>query len=194
MSSWTKLVGDPILSKWIVVMLALSISLNGYLLKGLAAGLGFNGAFDAFPKKGGVRFEGDNNETEAEKKQPTADVERASVTSTRSVPVSTFTLEDVDRKLKAQLAVVPPPASTPPSPPPTHRESSTTPARSLADCIDVFESKQRPAIENLALLNDEEVILLTQCGKIAPYALEKVLGPKALERAVKIRRAIICKC
>ncbi|KAF8899778.1 hypothetical protein CPB84DRAFT_1668867, partial [Gymnopilus junonius] len=39
MSSWTRLVGDPILSKWIVVMLAISVALNGYLLKGIAAGV-----------------------------------------------------------------------------------------------------------------------------------------------------------
>jgi hydroxymethylglutaryl-CoA reductase (NADPH) len=39
MSTWTRLVGDPILSKWIVVMLAISITFNGYLLKGIAAGV-----------------------------------------------------------------------------------------------------------------------------------------------------------
>jgi hydroxymethylglutaryl-CoA reductase (NADPH) len=196
MSSWTKLVGDPILSKWIVVMLALSISLNGYLLKGLAAGLGFNGELNAFSKKDGVRFEGDSNETEVEKEHPVvhltppANGEKAAVA--KVVPVSTFTLEDVDRKLKAQL-VVPPPASTPPADNESSSSSSNVHVRTLADCVDIFESKQKPASENLALLNDEEVILLTQCGKVAPYALEKVLGPKALERAVKIRRAIISR-
>jgi hydroxymethylglutaryl-CoA reductase (NADPH) len=40
-------------------------------------------------------------------------------------------------------------------------------------------------------LSDEEVILLVEKGKIAPYALEKVL--KDLERAVKIRRAVISR-
>lgn len=37
MSEWTSLVGDPVLSKWIVVALFVSILLNGYLLKGLAS-------------------------------------------------------------------------------------------------------------------------------------------------------------
>ena len=39
--------------------------------------------------------------------------------------------------------------------------------------------------------NDEEVIMLAQNGKIQAYALEKVIGD--LERAVTIRRALICK-
>ncbi|SCZ96778.1 BZ3500_MvSof-1268-A1-R1_Chr4-1g06711 [Microbotryum saponariae] len=38
MSRWTKLVGDPILSKWIVIALGISVFLNGYLLKGIASG------------------------------------------------------------------------------------------------------------------------------------------------------------
>jgi len=42
-------------------------------------------------------------------------------------------------------------------------------------------------------LNDEEVILLAQNGKIAMYALEKILGNDELERAVRIRRALVCK-
>ena len=38
MSGWTSLVGDPVLSKWIVVALFVSILLNGYLMKGIASG------------------------------------------------------------------------------------------------------------------------------------------------------------
>ncbi|ORX50128.1 3-hydroxy-3-methylglutaryl coenzyme A reductase [Hesseltinella vesiculosa] len=41
------------------------------------------------------------------------------------------------------------------------------------------------------VLADEEVIRLVQAGKLAPYALEKVLGD--LERAVVIRRALISR-
>lgn len=38
MSSWSKLVGDPVISKWIVIALGISVFLNGYLLKGIASG------------------------------------------------------------------------------------------------------------------------------------------------------------
>lgn len=64
--------------------------------------------------------------------------------------------------------------------------------RTLEECINIFENGPRPVSESLALLNDEEVIMLAQCGKIAAYALEKVLGMDELERAVRIRRALIC--
>ncbi|KAK4052630.1 3-hydroxy-3-methylglutaryl-coenzyme A (HMG-CoA) reductase isozyme [Microbotryomycetes sp. JL221] len=37
MSRWTRLVGDPIISKWIVIALGISLFLNGYLLKGIAS-------------------------------------------------------------------------------------------------------------------------------------------------------------
>lgn len=64
--------------------------------------------------------------------------------------------------------------------------------RSLAECLDIFDNGPRPLSESLALLNDEEIILLALKGKIAAYALEKVLGMNELERAVRIRRALIC--
>ncbi len=44
MSEWTELVGDPVLSKWIVVAFVVSILLNGYLLKGIASSTAADGA------------------------------------------------------------------------------------------------------------------------------------------------------
>lgn len=38
MSRWSKFVGDPVMSKWIVVALGISVFLNSYLLKGIASG------------------------------------------------------------------------------------------------------------------------------------------------------------
>lgn len=38
MSSWTAFVGDPVMSKWIVLALVMSVLLNAYLLKGIATG------------------------------------------------------------------------------------------------------------------------------------------------------------
>jgi len=62
MSSWICLVSDPILSKWIVVVLAISISLNGYLLKGIASGVFWGRLAESVGVgfgvvKGSVRFE-----------------------------------------------------------------------------------------------------------------------------------------
>ena len=69
--------------------------------------------------------------------------------------------------------------------------SSRVATRTLEECIEIYENGPKPVSVALSLLNDEEVIMLAQNGKIAPYALEKVLGD--LQRAVLIRRALICE-
>ncbi|EKM75627.1 hypothetical protein AGABI1DRAFT_64187 [Agaricus bisporus var. burnettii JB137-S8] len=219
MSSWTRLVGDPVLSKWIVVLLAISISLNGFLLKGIALGLPVIGRSGA---KGGVRFEEEEEEKKGEvvlkEKEETLKVRTssgdASATPTAISPAATlisttpapppplfvpvpkaavapinFTIEDVDRKLKAAAASL----HTPPlSDSGVHTPPHDT-IRTLEECIDVFENGPRPLSSSMKMLNDEEVILLAQNGKIAMYALEKVLGMDQLERAVRIRRALVSR-
>lgn len=55
--------------------------------------------------------------------------------------------------------------------------------RTLEECMALTQTPEA--------LSDEEVILLVQKGKMASYALEKVLGD--LERAVSIRRALISR-
>ncbi|KAG6904094.1 hypothetical protein DXG01_012666, partial [Tephrocybe rancida] len=95
MMSWRHLVGDKVLSRWIVVGLVVSIILNGYLLKGIAAGAGVGG-FDGvlwLGKGAGVRFGGVQGEEVKEKKEM-GDTRR-----------TTFALEDVDKRLKARLTV-----------------------------------------------------------------------------------------
>ncbi|KAG9010831.1 3-hydroxy-3-methylglutaryl-coenzyme A (HMG-CoA) reductase isozyme [Tulasnella sp. JGI-2019a] len=57
--------------------------------------------------------------------------------------------------------------------------------RAYEECLEVFEN------EGVGALNDEEIILLSQRGKIAQYALEKILGD--FTRAVRIRRALISR-
>jgi hydroxymethylglutaryl-CoA reductase (NADPH) len=234
-----------VLSKWIVVALAISILLNGYLLKGIAAGLGLG--LGLVRKEGdGVRFS-DGEEVEADVKIKRVgeeeEVERErKVKVKKSAVVPTFTLEDVDRRLATSPTVrkrrgtlgssVQSPVSSPvvqagafqfpsspappsvPAPAPVRTATvpvpvsvsvptTTTPTslsdeievvvRSLKECVDIYENGPRPASLALDLLNDEEVIMLAQHGKIAAYALEKVLGPERLERAVRVRRAVICE-
>ncbi|KAG5654564.1 hypothetical protein H0H81_000089 [Sphagnurus paluster] len=224
MSSWTRLVGDPVISKGIVLLLAISILLNGYLLKGIAAGLGIGLITPG--KAGGVRFDEDQQQEGAR-----FAVEDDADVKTQRIP--TFTLEDVDRRLQARLTV-PMPASNPPSPgslspsslatstlvstpapaatlslpkaplplpqPPTSTES-TRPFEDLAALFDAATGAHEKA-EVLAAMTDEEVIVLTQKGKIQPYALEKVLSggevgwgirEHEVERAVRVRRGVISR-
>jgi hydroxymethylglutaryl-CoA reductase (NADPH) len=213
MSSWTRLVGDPILSKWIVLLLGVSVALNGYLLKGISTGTGSTRSVQPAQS---VRFNADR----VQERQPvvsspvsppisalsdslTEDVVAYSAAPAvvRPIPVPAFRrppsvngisslLNSVDQKLKAQQ----PTFTTSDESDSQDEESSTketsTPVRSLEECIDIFENGPRPVSMSLSLLNDEEVILLAQNGKIQAYALEKVLGD--LERAVLIRRALVC--
>ena len=62
--------------------------------------------------------------------------------------------------------------------------SNLTP-RAVEECLIVLKDK------GPEFLSNEEVLLLIDNGKIAAYALEKVL--KDCERAVVIRRVLICK-
>lgn len=210
MTGWTALVGDPVLSKWIVLVLAVSVALNGYLLKGIA-----EGTMRAL-QPNNVRFKSvvaEKREKQEETvSQAASGRRRSSFVVGDSTPPSPTELEKpIDRPLAIRPMRVVAPIAIPAAntnlvsaqmlemklraqaaAAPKEPSAVQFPVRSLEQCIDIFENGPRPASAALATLNDEEVILLAQNGKIAAYALEKVLGD--LERAVAIRRALICKC
>ncbi|KAH7869130.1 hydroxymethylglutaryl-coenzyme A reductase-domain-containing protein [Lentinula edodes] len=202
MSSWSRLVGDPVLSKWIVMVLAVSISLNGYLLKGIAAGLGGKGSV---AKLGGVRFGGDATAEPSSSyahSEPVVVQQPVSPIALMPPPIiapapaprrpATFTLDEVDRRLQARR-LTQSSSSQDASSSSSDNEENDVIVRSLEECIEIFEKGPRPVSVALSLLNDEEVILLAQNGKVAAYALEKVLGNTEYERAVRIRRALISR-
>lgn len=217
MSSWSSLVGDPVVSKWIVALLAVSVALNGYLLKGIAAGSGL--AAMRAVRSQGVRFRSRArsivkiaDEAEEEDHTPPAvtiigsfapvlappapapvpEPQPAPITVPPSSVLSRpLNLESVDQKLKERLPIRSP-APFEPLTPDTPDVEPPMDMRTLEECVHIFENGPRPVQVALKLLNDEEVILLSQTGKIAPYALEKLLGD--YNRAVRIRRALICKC
>jgi hydroxymethylglutaryl-CoA reductase (NADPH) len=108
----------------------------------------------------------------------------------------------------ARVRAAPPPSITLPTPQFSRKSSaekmtqSSTPVttdkgkdvvevhgdvRPFEDCLGIFESGPG----GVDALSDEEVIMLAQKGKIAAYALEKVL--RDFDRAVKVRRALICE-
>ncbi|KAI9264118.1 hydroxymethylglutaryl-CoA reductase [Phascolomyces articulosus] len=55
--------------------------------------------------------------------------------------------------------------------------------RPVDECMTLIKTPEQ--------LNNEEIIALVQAGKMAPYALEKILGD--FERAVSVRRALISR-
>lgn len=277
MSSWTRFVGDPVMSKWIVIILAISVFLNGYLLKGIAIGtsraeaaesaarilLGATGQIDIEEKPGkllrrhstttdplkalreahnkkrqelveasipeeprdrsqssGSEGEGrpniepftlvmprarraladgtfvspigTNPLTADRSSQPSEEAETPSTAQNienlrvlRQKPSIEVTTPSAASELSSRIGTDTPATTVDDS---LYDESSATPRepRSLEDCIKVFDGGA-----GAILLSDEEIILMVQKGKIAAYALEKLL--KEHQRAVRIRRALICK-
>ncbi|GAA5849525.1 hypothetical protein JCM9279_007258 [Rhodotorula babjevae] len=260
LSRWTRLVGDPIVSKWIVIALAMSLFLNGYLLKGIASGsdsFGHGSAAEVAARillaSTGSDVNDDDDEAakmrlrrsfsllreelqnewtqkdaavmqreyarherkaEQDAHQPVPSVikvtaaksgRRGSNSSDDSSPPGSPILirtRSSSRKHGAAAATLAAPANaesqalvTPPQ-----RELKLSPStvalvpaegipdapRDLDTCVKLFDGGN-----GAILLNDEEIILLVQKGKVAAYALEKLLNDHV--RAVSIRRALISR-
>lgn len=155
---------DPILGKWIIVILVLSLVLNGYL---------FNAARWSIKEPGTLMLE-----TESEfdgKALKTNDVfasetdQSHELTPKRATPRKPQPDHDQDEEDGLILR---------------------SPRRSIAkrspeDCESMLREKKAP------MLNDEELIDLAIRGKIPGHALEKVIENKT--RAVKVRRAVVSR-
>lgn len=296
MSGWTKLVGDPVLSKWIVIVLIVSVFLNGYLLKGIAVGdqgvgegyapssageaatrllLGGKESHKQKVKRrwsGGIEGlqkmqneftlaeaaemakqrraeliedekERDAADAKAQKEQQrlkkasknTSKPQAGNDSSDDSAPGSplfmttkkrasqhvTGRLVGVNDQLSATngmpLVMTPNESESESSrrvPSETSSEAAPdTPATTVlsdsesnmvtptVNTLVPHDSKTLRPLEEIVtifaagkgaqLVTDEEVILMVQKGKLAAYALEKLLKDNL--RAVKIRRALICK-
>ena len=185
MSFWTTIVSDPVMSKWIVLALAASVFLNGYLLKGLGSSTLQRQQSSQQPvtvlleQPSTKSSEHDSSSTTAHDQKQANGIVPTHKTEGRSDPIP-----------MPSLPVSSPPntakADAPVAPEPVERRSDLEPCRSLEECLQVFNSGP----DGVRQLGNEEIILLAQHGKIAAYALEKVLGD--LERAVLVRRALIC--
>ncbi|BGP19514.1 hypothetical protein JCM10213_006334 [Rhodosporidiobolus nylandii] len=253
LSRWTRLVGDPIVSKWIVIALGISLFLNGYLLKGIASGTDSFGHGSAAEVAARILLastgsDAENEDDEAAKarlrrsfsllkeelqnewtQKDAASMQReyvrgerrAAAESEKTAPsvikvTAAKTRRDSDSsedsppgspiliRTKPSRKLAPAPAanghlaaSSDAEPQAELKLSPSTVAlvplngipetpRDLETCVKLFD-----AGNGAQLLNDEEVIMLVQKGKIAAYALEKLL--KDYERAVSIRRALISR-
>ncbi|WVQ83758.1 hydroxymethylglutaryl-CoA reductase (NADPH) [Cryptococcus sp. DSM 104549] len=200
MSEWTHLVGDPVLSKWIVVFLGISILLNGYLLKGIAsnsiggkgpvaaAAQALVGIFDAQAGERALRDAQRKTEKATPRGRKNELPPGALQMSSARDGDSTPRVEDRGANGNAHVNGVPiikePRRVSIDSP--VDSSAMTFGRRPLEECIEIYAGGV-----GVANLSDEEVVLLVEKGKIAPYALEKIL--KNLERAVRIRRAVISR-
>ncbi|KAK3309886.1 3-hydroxy-3-methylglutaryl-CoA reductase [Chaetomium strumarium] len=162
---------DPVLSKWIVVALALSVALNGYL---------FNAA------RWGIKDP--NVPDHPIDPKELAAAQKFNDTESAALPVGGYTRS------------TPSPQSVPPTPALTDDEGESIGKVTRSEPAvpeQPMSIRSKEEMEQMLLekrtheLNDEEVIALSMRGKIPGYALEKTL--KDFTRAVKVRRTIISR-
>lgn len=168
-NSYSKYIQDPVISKWLTSALVFSLFLNTYL---------FNVA-----------------------KQPKQLVEHQNKEKRTLVSENVSPFVELSDKQKISVTNVVPTMKSEGSPVPLspalhheshhrHRRSSVAHSkviRPLEECAVILKNPE----QGPDALNDEEVLQLCQAGKIAPYALEKVL--QDFERAVKVRRSLISR-
>lgn len=163
---------DPVLSKWIILALAMSVAFNGYL---------FNAARWSIKDPNVPDRPIDVRELARAQKFNDADAVTPSGSFDRSTqPASSETM--------------------PPTPAPTDDENDGASFRRNASTTSIVsEGPIRPFAElakllaekRLAEMTDEEIISLALKGKVPGHSLERTL--KDTTRAVKVRRAIIAR-
>ncbi|CAL3972464.1 unnamed protein product [Diplocarpon coronariae] len=172
--SLLKSLEDPILSKWIIFALALSVILNGYLFN--AARWSIKEPLQMPPHHAVDAAELDRAErfNDSASTQPPRLPALGTPQGDTMPPLTPATTDDEDDGLTMRK-----------SPPEAATDAQPTLRRTQAQMEQMLREKKAPQ------LNDRELVELSLQGKIAGYALEKTLGDTT--RAVKIRRSIISR-
>lgn len=161
---------DPILSKWIVIALAMSVALNGYL---------FNVA------RWGIRDP--NLPDHPIDPKELADAERFNDTQSATLPLGEILPKQSQSQPMPDRPITP--AYTDDEsvsqPPPASQLASLAAQRTQSELDRILSEKRAHE------LTDEEIVAVSLKGKIPGYALEKTL--KDCTRAVKVRRSIIAR-
>ncbi|KAL6801649.1 hydroxymethylglutaryl-coenzyme A reductase domain-containing protein [Trichoderma sp. SZMC 28012] len=155
---------DPVLSKWIVAALALSVGLNGYL---------FNVARWTIKDPNTPDHQIDRNEL--------ARAQRFNETPTVNLPLGEYVPPTPQQTQPATPAITDDESDTEAKAKPKVEVEN----RSMAVLEKMLAEKR------VTEMTDEEVVELSMRGKIPGYALEKTL--KNFTRAVKVRRTIIAR-
>lgn len=176
---WTAVVSDPVIGKWLSIVLVISVFFNTFLLKAIAtrnqavtAGTAVHVTALAAARLMGAHLiegwqRGDGEVDGA--RTPTESTAKAAAAAAAAAPPA-----PADRAVHG--APMAPPAPL----------AGNAPARPLERVLETYDGGA-----GAALLSDEEVIMLVQSGALPAYALEKKL--QDFERAVRVRRAVISR-
>ncbi|KAI0804384.1 hydroxymethylglutaryl-coenzyme A reductase [Xylaria sp. FL0064] len=171
---------DPILSKWIVIALAMSVALNGYLFNVARWGIKDPNApdhpIDRKELAAAERF----NDPRDQATLPLGGIQPKRKPTLPATPAET---DDEGVQMKAPPKPAPAPVPAPMEPPlaPPSPETMRSPEE-----LDILLKEKR-----IYEMSDSEVVALSLKGKIPGYALEKSL--RDCTRAVKVRRSIISR-
>jgi len=167
---------DPILSKWIVIALAMSVALNGYLFNVARWGIKDPNIPDQPIDRKALAAAERFNDPRDQAALPLGGIQSGRKAALPATPAET---DDESFQLRAPPRPAPPrmqPPSSPPSP-------------------DIMRSPEELEVllkeKRIYEMSDSEIVALSLRGKIPGYALEKSL--KDCTRAVKIRRSIISR-
>ncbi|KAF2124391.1 hypothetical protein P153DRAFT_426439 [Dothidotthia symphoricarpi CBS 119687] len=171
---------DPFLSKWIIMALAMSVVLNGYL---------FNAA--RWTIKEPHKPLEPPSPSEVQDGAPSTTQSRVPSMSAPTPPRTPGFEDQASRSTLKPLTQIAPPREPaqqmlrPEIPAGPTEEQQRQPNRPTEFLEQMLRDKQAPS------LTDEELIDLSLKGKIPGYALEKTLGDKT--RAVKVRRGVVTR-
>ncbi|KAL7321598.1 3-hydroxy-3-methylglutaryl-coenzyme A (HMG-CoA) reductase isozyme [Mucor circinelloides] len=166
-NTYTIYAQDPVISKWVVAILMVSILLNTYLFE-----------IAKYNRQTAQQYQTPTIQNHGPAHAISPPLNRKLASSSTLSPVS-------DPNLTIKRG---PPHSSAPTLRHHHKKyQHQLGIRTVEECLYILKNTDQGA-SNLA---DEEIILLIQHAHIAPHVLEKVLGD--LERAVRIRKAVISR-
>jgi hydroxymethylglutaryl-CoA reductase (NADPH) len=169
---------DPVLSKWFLIIFALSLVFNGYLFN--AARMTVKEPHKALEPPTAAEIQDGSPPT------PAPGIPHQHMPTPPDTPAPEQQMERVQQVAQiAPLQPMPAPVQPAVEQPPIEVQQSTTPNRPMEFLEQMVKAKKA------ASLTDEELIELSVKGKIPGYALEKTLGNKT--RAVKIRRGLVSR-
>ncbi|KAF2969935.1 hypothetical protein GQX73_g3612 [Xylaria multiplex] len=166
---------DPILSKWIVIALAMSVALNGYLFNVARWGIKDPNAPDhPIDRKDLAAAERFNDSRD----QSTLPLGGIQTKRKQTLPATPAETDDESILIKA-----------PPKPAPLASEPPPLPSSDTMRSIEELEVllKEKRIVE----MTDTEIIYLSVKGKIPGHSLERSLGD--CTRAVRIRRSVVSR-
>lgn len=176
MDTWSRSVGDPVMSKWIVVLLILSVMLNAWLLK-VQGGMVLVSAQQLGMRRWSLRRESQNKTDEIKKFREGV----AKASALRNVATATDSKPSVVPITNGQPILT---ADDQVSGSAIRTDSEV---RSIDDLLPILKSGAASA----HLISDEEATVLALKGHIPIHAFEKMLGDP--HRAVKVRRMAVSR-